>query len=65
MFSAVFNLTDLNGTNGFAINGINTNDQSGYSVSGAGDVNADGIADIIIGAFNAKQRSRTKLCNIW
>ena len=43
-------LSDLNGTNGFIINGIDAGDYSGYSVSSAGDVNGDGIDDIIIGA---------------
>ena len=43
-------LSDLNGTNGFTINGIDAGDYSGYSVSSAGDVNGDGIDDIIIGA---------------
>ena len=38
---------------GFALNGVNGNDQSGRSVSGAGDVNGDGLADIITGASNA------------
>ncbi|MBD2587774.1 FG-GAP repeat protein [Synechococcus elongatus FACHB-1061] len=52
-FSADLNLADLNGTNGFRINGIAVNDQSGFSVSGAGDVNGDGIDDLIIGAFLA------------
>ncbi len=52
-FTTPFNLNDLNGTNGFVINGINSQDQSGTSVSEAGDVNSDGIADIIIGAPNA------------
>ena len=52
-FPAIFNLTSLNGKNGFAINGINTGDDSGMSVSGAGDINGDGIADIIIGAWYA------------
>ncbi|GFE68344.1 S-layer family protein [Chroococcus sp. FPU101] len=53
-FPAVFNLSTLNGTNGFAINGINANDYSGTSVSNAGDVNGDGFDDIIIGARSAK-----------
>ncbi|MEH2246169.1 beta strand repeat-containing protein [Nostoc sp.] len=53
MANSTFNLSDLNGTNGFAINGINPNDQSGTSVSSAGDINGDGIDDLIIGAQNA------------
>ncbi|MDF5739469.1 integrin alpha [Nostoc sp. S13] len=47
------NLSDLNGTNGFAINGIADDDNSGYSVSNAGDINNDGIDDLIIGAPDA------------
>ncbi|WP_206818622.1 Calx-beta domain-containing protein, partial [Chroococcus sp. FPU101] len=54
-FSANINLLTLNGTNGFAINGINAGDQSGYSVSSAGDVNGDGFDDLIIGAYGAAQ----------
>ncbi len=44
---------DLDGSNGFAINGINAGDSSGYSVSSAGDINGDGIDDLMIGAFGA------------
>jgi hypothetical protein len=40
----------LNGKNGFILNGEATNDESGWSVSGAGDINDDGIDDLIIGA---------------
>ncbi|MEG4626287.1 integrin alpha, partial [Microcoleus sp. w1-18aA5] len=50
MFEPIFNLSDLNGSNGFAINGIAAYDQSGRSVSSAGDVNGDGFDDLIIGA---------------
>jgi hypothetical protein len=48
------NSTDLSnieaGSGGFVINGVSTNDLSGASVSNAGDVNGDGLADVIIGA---------------
>jgi len=50
MFGPTFDLSTLNGSNGFAINGIAVNDQSGWSVSSAGDVNGDGFDDLIIGA---------------
>jgi Ca2+-binding RTX toxin-like protein len=52
-FAAEFNLSVLNGSNGFALNGIAAYDNSGNSVSGAGDINGDGIDDIIIGAWGA------------
>nr|WP_208673957.1 FG-GAP repeat protein [Synechococcus elongatus]AZB73754.1 hypothetical protein DOP62_11755 [Synechococcus elongatus PCC 11801] len=53
MANASLNLSALNGSNGFRINGINEFDFSGRSVSNAGDVNGDGIDDLIIGAFGA------------
>ncbi|MBX9257077.1 FG-GAP repeat protein [Desmonostoc muscorum CCALA 125] len=46
----ILNLSSLNGTNGFAINGIAAYDFSGWSVSGEGDINGDGFDDVIIGA---------------
>ena len=48
-----FNLSALDGTNGFILNGIDADDRSGGSVSSAGDVNGDGYDDLIIGAFGA------------
>jgi hypothetical protein len=38
------------GSEGFVLTGIDAYDRSGYSVSGAGDVNGDGIDDVIVGA---------------
>lgn len=52
-FSASFNLDNLDGSNGFTINGIDLGDNLGFSASEAGDFNGDGIADIIIGAPSA------------
>ena len=49
----VLALSALNGTNGFTLNGINSRDRSGVSVSSAGDVNGDGYDDLIIGASGA------------
>lgn len=56
-FGSSFELSSLNGTNGFIINPITADDEMGYSVSGAGDINGDGYDDIIIGAPEAKDDS--------
>ena len=37
-FGPVVELSDLDGSDGFVINGIDVNDYSGRSVSGAGDI---------------------------
>jgi hypothetical protein len=52
-FGSVFNVSALNGSNGFRLNGVADSDDSGASVSAAGDVNGDGFGDVIIGAPNA------------
>jgi hypothetical protein len=41
------------GTGGFVINGEKAGDNSGFSVSSAGDVNGDGLSDLIVGAYKA------------
>jgi hypothetical protein len=51
LFPAEIDLATLDGSDGFAINGEASGDRSGYSLSGAGDVNGDGIDDLIIGAY--------------
>lgn len=52
-FPAVFELSSLDGTNGFVLNGVNAFDRSGRSVSSAGDINGDGVDDILIAAYRA------------
>ncbi len=48
----------LEGRGGFVMRGSAENDQAGFSVAGAGDVNGDGLADIVIGAPNANPPAR-------
>jgi hypothetical protein len=43
-------LSSLDGTNGFVLNGVDVYDNSACSVSNAGDFNGDGYDDVLIGA---------------
>ncbi|MCE7915532.1 MAG: hypothetical protein DYH15_12875 [Nitrosomonas sp. PRO4] len=47
-FAAELDLSSLDGSNGFRIDGENTFGNLGESVSSAGDVNGDGFADMIV-----------------
>jgi FG-GAP repeat len=57
-FPAVMPLSGLNGQNGFRIDGVAADDKSGFFVSSAGDINGDGIDDVIVGAFRADPGGR-------
>ena len=49
--STLINLSAVaEGTGGFVINGQGASDYSGTSVAAAGDVNGDGLADLLVGA---------------
>jgi hypothetical protein len=43
-------LTNLSSADGFVIQGDSENDLAGFSVSGAGDIDGDGLDDLVIGA---------------
>jgi Ca2+-binding RTX toxin-like protein len=47
-FDPNINLSTLNGTTGFQISGEDTGDRAGTSVSSAGDINNDGIDDLLV-----------------
>jgi Ca2+-binding RTX toxin-like protein len=51
-FGAAFSLASLDGTNGFRIEGEGLYDAVGFSVSGAGDVNGDGLSDLIVSTYS-------------
>ena len=59
-FRSTLELSDLNGANGFSIHGVSANDNSGSSVANAGDINGDGISDLIIGAPLASPSGRSE-----
>ena len=52
-FAVNIDLSSLDGTTGFKLSGATANDFSGISVASAGDVNGDGFADLIVGAYGA------------
>ena len=46
----IIKLSSLDGSNGFRVDGESEFDNLGRSVSGAGDVNGDGLDDLLVGA---------------
>lgn len=62
-FPSSFDLASLDSENGFLLNDIDSEDFSSRSVSAAGDVNGDGIDDLIISIYltDAKGKSHVVL----
>jgi hypothetical protein len=63
-FPTILPLSSLNGQNGFKLDGENNGDWSGVSVNTAGDINGDGIVDLLIGAdgyLNGTNKGRSYL----
>ena len=52
-FPASFDLNTLDGTNGFTLNGANAGDNAGLRLASVGDVNGDGVDDILVSASEA------------
>lgn len=49
-FAATFDLGSLNGNNGFTVNGKTAGDNLGWPAGRAGDVNGDGVDDLLMSA---------------
>jgi FG-GAP repeat/RTX calcium-binding nonapeptide repeat (4 copies) len=58
-FGAAFDLSMLDGNNGFKVTGLSAHDQAGLSVASAGDINGDGFADLIVGAQGVSENGNT------
>ncbi len=57
---ASLGLADLDGSNGFRVNGAAADDLLGLSIAGAGDVDGDGLDDLVIGAPRADVDDRNE-----
>lgn len=56
-FAATQSLADLDGTDGFQLVGIGAVDQVGKAVSGVGDFNGDGFADLVVATYRASSEA--------
>jgi hypothetical protein len=52
------NLTTMQAERWFRVDGASANDHLGYALAGAGDLNGDGIDDVILGAVGASDNGR-------
>jgi Ca2+-binding RTX toxin-like protein len=52
-FPAQVSVEDLDGSSGFRLDGVAFGDQAGADVAGIGDVNGDGLADVLVSARDA------------
>jgi Ca2+-binding RTX toxin-like protein len=58
-FASTFNLGLLNGTTGFRVDGDEAFAQTGSSVAPAGDVNGDGVGDLVVGSLGSVAHGAT------
>lgn len=64
-FGATVALGGLDGTNGFKLNGEVTLDYAGFGATGAGDINADGLSDILISAYYADPNGQNRAGKVY
>jgi hypothetical protein len=58
-------LGELNGLNGFRVHGLDNSDFFGTGVAGAGDLNADGVADLVLGGPQGDPHGKSKAGESW
>jgi hypothetical protein len=64
-FAATIDVSQITGSIGFVISGHSLNDQRDGRFSGAGDIDGDGLDDLLVGLATGRRQQRRSPGDLW